>query len=302
MQAKDIMTSNPISLIVNMELGQAVQTMLDNDISIAAVTTYDGNIIGQVSEVSVLRAFILSKSTPEKKLLNDYRQVFKSVDKVYEDDTIDQVVKVLLKSHYNRVHVVTRGDRIRGIISPKDIIRGLMGEEHRSGSMLHELNEMGKKIEELKTTIDNREDKIKTYEKFIHGSDYMMHSVDKNGKIIVANNKLSQALGYRPGDLIGKSVYLLYELRHHDEIKKSLEKLIEEKKFIKTYSTYVTKTGETLRVEVASSVLKDSKGGFVATSTISRIIDQDDLLRALHGVYESENALPGAEKPKKAKK
>lgn len=301
MQAKDIMTPNPISLILNQELGQAVQTMLENDISVAAVTTYDGNIAGQVSEVDVLRAYIISKGFPEKKLLNDYRQVFKPADTVHETDSIDQVVKTLLKSSYNRVLVVTKGDRIRGIISPKDIIRGLMGEEHRSGSMLQELNMAQKQVDDLKNMLDHKADTIKRYEKFINGSDYMMHSVDKAGKIIMANNKLSQALGYKSGDLVGKSVFLLYELRHHEEVRKSLEELIAEKKFIKTYSTYVTKTGETLRVEVASSVLKDDKGSFVATSTISRVVEQDDLLRALHGVYESENALPGNEKPKKKK-
>ncbi len=297
MLAKNIMTEHPISLLLSLEVGQAIQVMMDNDISIAAVLSYDGTVTGQISEVMILKAFILSREGTDKKILADFKHIFKPADTVSEDDPIDTVVKTLLKSHYNRVLVTTKSGMLRGIISPKDIIRGLMGDEKRSGSMLTELTALQEKLDATKEQLDSTQKKIKNYEVFMQGSDYMMHSVDKTGNIILANTKLHQTLGYRPGELIGKPIYEIYELRHHKEVKESLEKLIAEGKFAKSYSTFITKGSTPLRVEVASSVLKSDKGDFIATSTISRVIDQDDLLRALHGVYKTENSIPGNEKP-----
>lgn len=298
MQAKDIMTNHPISLALSTEVPKAIEIMLENDISIAAVLSYDKTVVGQISEVMLMKAFILSKETPDIKILDNYKHIFKPADTVTEDDPIDKVVKILLKSHYNRVLVVTKSGMLKGIISPKDIIRGLMGEEKRSGSMLSELMRMQIDIEKLQKRLDHSQEKASTYEKFIEGSEYMMHSSDKNGKIVMANNKLHAALGFKTGELIGRNVVDLYEMRHHQEVKESLERLVKEGKFHKVYTTFVTKAGVTLRVEVASSVLKSVKGEFLATSTISRVIDQDDLLRALHGVYKTESSLPGDENKK----
>src|SRR5690606_20078174 len=123
-------------------------------------------------------------------------------DTVLEADPIDKVVKVLLRSHYKRVLVLDRSGHISGIISPKDLIRGLMGEERRSGSMLHALQIMQKQVEDLKTKLDTREHKIKWNESFFQSSDYIIYSVDSNVKIILAYDKLSLTLGYRPGDLL----------------------------------------------------------------------------------------------------
>ena len=127
---------------------------------------------------------------------------------------------------------------------------------------------------------------LSKYQKLYDDSPYSMHSVDEKGIVVLANKRLHEMLGYKHGELIGESVVKLYsDTVRHDALA-GLKKIMEEGYQHNIYTTMITKTGEKLRVDVASSALRDDNGNFMSTITISRTVDSQILLRALHGIVD----------------
>ncbi len=48
------------------------------------------------------------------------------------------------------------------------------------------------------------------------------------------------------------------------------------------------KNGEKLRIDIVSTAIHDEAGEFVGTISVSRPVDSDILLRALHGVLHTD--------------
>ena len=51
----------------------------------------------------------------------------------------------------------------------------------------------------------------------------------------------------------------------------------------------MTKKQQKIRVDIASSALKDHHGKFIGTISVARVIDSDELLRTLHGVLNKDH-------------
>lgn len=112
----------------------------------------------------------------------------------------------------------------------------------------------------------------------------MIHSVDEQGNIVFFNSKAVELLGYPAGDLAGMNIRQLYapEIREavekgFDEVKHSSEKHVE--------SLFVARDGTRIPVEQRTLSVRDERGAFMQTFTISRDIRkqkelQDNLLRA----------------------
>lgn len=286
------MTQKPMSLSEEMRVSEAVRTMLSHHISSAPVVTAGGKLIGQISEVFLLKLFILaSKKGNEYQTLKDHSASLIAATTVRERDAIDEVVKKIISSASHRALVLDDQGRLRGIISPKDILRFLVGEQARSGSLMSEFNILQDRIGILKDQLKATKDQLSSVSTVIEKSAFMFHSVDAKGKIVIANEKIHHELGYPVGELVGKTLLDLYPSETHKLALEGLKKLIDGDKEIKTYSAYLKKSGDTVKVEVISRSILDDKGQFLATSTLSRLIDSDELLRTLHGVYEDEEEL-----------
>lgn len=284
--ARDIMTRNPFALKSSMQVETAVQEMLTHHISSAPVLDGHQKLLGQVSEITLLKAYILSSKEGSEKVLLDYQKSFSQPSIVREIDPIDKVVKSIIESPYNRVLVLDSRGHLRGIISPKDILRYLMGEKSRSGTLVQEMQVLQDRISILKDQLHATKTQLNTIDSMVEQSEFMFYSVDAQAKIVIANIRLHQDLGYGPRELIGKSVLDIYPAEDRKRVEDSLRQMIGDGKSQKTYSTYLTQDGKHLRVEVISHPIFDATGSFLATSTVSRVLDQDSLLRALHGVYD----------------
>lgn len=288
--ASDIMTPNPTALISSMLVTEAVKKMMTLHISTAPVIDEFGKLLGQISEVSLLKAFILT-SRPENatKNLKDFLQLFSAPTTVHMNDGIDKVVKNMMESENHRVIIVDDTGLLKGIISPKDILRFLVGEQSEQGTMMDEMRILKDRLGILKDQLKATKDQLTKFSGVIEKSDFMVHSVNEQGRILLANEKMHTSLGYSPKELIGQSIMDLYDINFHQQIQNSLKEIVEGRESVKAYATYLTKFKKPIRVEIFTTAIRDPMGKFISTSTISRVIDSEELLRALHGAYSSKD-------------
>jgi PAS domain S-box-containing protein len=292
-QAKDLMTHNPKYIQSGEELRSAVSFFLQNDVRFAPVITPLGEIIGLLSEFSLVKASLRHYLDPEKheKIIH-HKDILEEVFFVEEEDSLDTVIKVLIKSPSHRIVVLSKQKKLMGIISPKDILRFITGESKKSIDLRTELETTKKQAEKLSIQLSSLQENLKKFQSLYNETPYMMHSVDAHGTIILANKKIHQVLGYREGELIGKSLTDLYPQTVHHEAMYGLRRIMDSGYHHTVYTTFVTKDGQKIRVDIASSSLKDQDGNFMGTISISREIDSEHLLRALHGVVSKHVELP----------
>ncbi len=287
--AKDLMTANPYFLSAQMSVQNAIKEMMTHKISSLPVLGAGSRILGQISEVELLKAFILSsKKDNANKVLADYSSLFSKPTIVQETDAIDVVVKSIINSSFHRVLVVNSHKQLTGIISPKDLLRFLMGEVANSG-LSKELLVMKDRIAILKDQLKAAQTELKSIAGIVEKSPFMFHSCDANFNILVANEKLHSELGYQPKELIGASIFQIYDPTEKQPAEETLRAVMASDQNIKVYSTFIRKNKQPLKVEVVSSAIRNNKGEFVATSSISRVLDSDSLLRILHGIYTPED-------------
>jgi PAS domain S-box-containing protein len=287
--ARDIMTKNPFSLSSAMHIPAAVQMMMSHHISSAPVLDSSGKLLGQVSEIELLKIYIFtSKKGSASKILYDFKSYFSNPTTIKEFDPIDVVVKAVIDSHSHRALVLDNHGNLVGIISPKDILKFLVGDQHKSGTMAQEMSILQDRIKILKDQLKATQGELTNVGGIVEKSPFMFHSVNSNGIIVIANEKLHTELGYQPKELIGKSIYDIYAQAEKASVSESLNRLISSDQSIKVYSTYFKKNNMPVRVEVVSTAIRNQTGEFIATSSISRVLDSDSLLRALHGIYDSE--------------
>lgn len=287
--AKDLMTANPFSLSSKIGVQEAIKEMMAHKISTLPVLGENNLLMGQISEVVLLKAFILS-STKENanKTLGDYSDLFSKPTLVKESDPLDVVVKSILSSPFHRVLVVNANKQLKGIISPKDLLRFLMGETHESSTLSEELLIMKDRVAILKDQLKATKLELTSIGEIVEKSPFMFHSCDANFNIIVANEKLHSELGYQSKELIGRPIFEIYHPQEKQRVEETIKALIASDQNIKVYGTFLRKNKQPLKVEIISSAIRNSKGEFVSTSSMSRILDSDSLLRVLHGIYTPE--------------
>jgi len=283
-KAKDIMTADPKFVQSGHDLKDAIAFFLQNNLHYAPVVTPMGEVLGLVSEFSLVKASLKNYLEPNK-----HEKVAHHVDSlegfefVKDESTLDEVVKMLTKSATHRLLVRNKNDKLVGIISPKDILLLVSGAQRNAMSLREELEKTRAKAQELSTKLQTLEGSLKLYQNLFVDSPNMMHSIAKDGRIIMANKQIHRRLGYEDGTLVGKSISDIYPKSVLHEAVAGLKKIQEEGQHQMTYTTMVCKNGEKLRVDIASSALRDDKGQFLSTITISREVDSENLLRALHG-------------------
>ena len=172
MKAKDIMTSNVISVESTANVMHAVRLMLQNRISGLPVVDTDGNLVGIVTEGDFLRR---SETATERKrprwlefllgpgrLAEDYVQTHgRKVDEVMsrdpytitEDTPLEEIVGMMEKQRVKRLPVV-RGRRLIGIVSRANIL-------HAMASVAREIKPVATGDEAIRTQLIKEMDKRK---------------------------------------------------------------------------------------------------------------------------------------------
>lgn len=144
MKAKDIMTKDVITVTKDATVENVTELLIKNDISGVPVVNEDNEVIGMVTEtdlifrdkdihipsyVPLLGGFILLESV--KKFEKDLKKMagYKVEDimttpvaKVYEDQEVKEVVNIMLNKKINRVPVIDKEGKLKGIIARSDVL------------------------------------------------------------------------------------------------------------------------------------------------------------------------------------
>ncbi len=290
--AKDIMTPNPKHIGSGEDLKTATQLFFDNNIHYAPVMTPNKEILGLLSEMGLVKASLKQYLEPN---LHDkvvhHQDIFDEVNFVEESASVDDVVKAIIKCPCHRVLVRNKQGLLVGIIAPKDILTLVSGQQRKSVNLKAELEKTRVEASQLNHKVGDLEQSLKVYRNMFEDSPYMMHSVDESGKIVMANKRIHDMLGYGPGEMIGKTLTDLYPKSVLHEAVQGLKEIQDKGQHHITYTTMLRKNGEKMRIDIASSSLRATSGEFLGTISISRQVDAEDLLRALHGIVDPKVAL-----------
>ncbi len=108
----------------------------------------------------------------------------------------------------------------------------------------------------------------KKYRDIVENSTDMIHSVGRDNKILFANKRECELLGYSMKELIGKDLYDLYSRDTWEAVLKGFNRLKREGYLYVPDGKMVKKNGDELDVEISSIAIFDSKGRFRKTRSI----------------------------------
>jgi CBS domain-containing protein len=153
-QARDIMTTNVITVYPDTSLQFIAKRLIENRISAVPVVEMDGRLVGIVSEGDLMRRpessterhsswWLFLLASPEETARNYVKAhgnhasdvMTRHVVTVNEDTSIQEVAETLEKHRIKRVPVMS-GHKLVGIISRANVIRGLAAQRTVTESII----------------------------------------------------------------------------------------------------------------------------------------------------------------------
>ncbi|MEH0157063.1 CBS domain-containing protein [Limibacter armeniacum] len=122
----DYMTKEVITFHPHQSIKEAMESMLDNQISGAPVVDDSANIVGMLSETDCLHILLENayNNLPQRgQLVEDYMS--QSVTTISADKNVVDVAYMFLNSKFRRYPVVDKG-RLIGQVSRKDIMKAAL--------------------------------------------------------------------------------------------------------------------------------------------------------------------------------
>ncbi len=286
----NLMTPNPKMIGSGDKLTDVIRLFLENGITSRPVINPLGEILGMLSELTLLKAYMLHITKfPKSDRVGHHIDMLEPIAIVKVDAAIADVLKEMIATPTHRLLVKDEKNKVIGIISPKDLMRAMLGEANPNQNLRQKLLEMQAALSLSFKKIETIEKRLEVYKKAFQETPYMMHAVDAEGKILMANRSEHEVLGYKEGELLGMSIYEIYPPAMHAEAEKGLQTIIEHGFHRIAYTTLVKKDGSKLRCDIASSSLQDENGQFISTITVLRAIDSEALLRSLNGIVDDVN-------------
>jgi PAS domain S-box-containing protein len=265
--AKHLMHKNTPILTFETSVIEAVEYFGSHATDFAVVQASRDRLQGIVTEGNLTRIYLRFKTQPEKEALIYYREMFDPVQLIHANEPFAEVVRKVVTAIGHRTFVMNDQSEVIGYITAKDILPHFAKENSnpKEGGAGH----------------GALHSDLYLFESFFTQSPFMMHSVNKDGIIQMANEVLHKALGYDFGELIGKSVYDLYPTSTHSKVKESLSQILNKGFHKLVTGQMTTKKGEAIEVEMVSRALMDQNDTPVGTMTVSRPIDMEYLLHCL---------------------
>lgn len=286
----NLMTPNPKMIGSGDSLKDVIRIFLENGITSSPVINPLGEILGVLSELTLLKAYMLHKTKLQKSdKVGHHIDLLEPVSFVKLSATLAEVLREMIATPTHRLLVKDDKDKVVGIISPKDLMRAMLGESNPSQNLRQKLLDTQVALEKSFKKIETIEKMLDVYQKAFQETPYMMHAVNADGKILMANRCEHEILGYEEGELVGRSIYDIYPEAMHAEAERGLKMIMDQGYHHMTYTTLVRKDGTRVRCDIASSSLQDEKGQFLSTITVLRAIDSEALLRSLHGIVDDIN-------------
>ena len=291
---QDIMTQKPVQIQTATEIKEALVIFSKNMITSAPVVSPMGEICGLLTDMILIKIFLAVNGKPGKHQIAQHLAALEKPVMVSEEDTVPNLLKAFFQAPSHRVLVLDQKQKICGIVSPHDLYPVLLGQKEKTETLKHQYETAQKQLIEITEALAKSEESLQTYKAAFDYAPYLIHSVDKEGKILNANRAFHIALGYEPGALIGKSIFDIYPTSSHRDIKKGLEK-IDAVGFHESINTsMVNKDGGMIRIDLVSGSIRDKHGLFKGTLTVSRLVDSEGataLLSKIQGVIAKEKMI-----------
>lgn len=290
--ARQLMTPDPRTIRSGDRLTEVTQFFLTYQVHYAPVLSPMGEILGLLSDISVVKASLrkyLSSEIGES--VYAHKDLFEVASTVRDSAKLDEVVRVMMKSTSRRVLVLDQGEQVVGIVSPRDIMKVLAGKNNQLSEMHTELKDLEFKTKQLELEVQSIQQLMGVYREIFEASPLIMHSVDETGTLVMANRKAHEALGYNQGELIGKSIFDLYPHTVHELARQGLSTIRETGAHESTMTSMVRKDQSMLNVDLVSSALRSPKGVFLGTITAARPVDESRaLLEAVQALMSEKNS------------
>ena len=119
---KDIMTPTIVSISPDDLLVDAMDLIVENEISGLPVIDSDGRLVGIISEFDRIKLASDEKNDLSTARVADW--MTHGVITVDEDATLDQVAELLVRASIRRIPVTSHG-RVIGIVGRRDLVRAL---------------------------------------------------------------------------------------------------------------------------------------------------------------------------------
>lgn len=274
-----------VSVNTKTTLEQADHIFTQAKVSTVPVLTPAGNAVAVMTDFSLLTCLLkrnLEQGGPTggKNLVGNYLTELDPVVTIDADEPITNAFKFMIQSPTHRLYV-TEGGALKGALSPKDMLRFFQGPLVESQASEGETPEEKQAREKVRQELDVLRHRVGDYEQVFLHSPYLMHSMNLEGEITMANHMLHLALGYEPGELLGKSMYDIYPSSAHKDAEAGLQTVqsLGFHPFINVLM--VKKNKELVKVDIATSLRKNDKGKASGTITIGRLNDNSAMLAYL---------------------
>lgn len=220
---------------------------------------------GVITEAQLMRIFMRYQTHPEKDSLILHRDLFEPAQLTHEDEMFPEIVKKIVTAVGSRVFVINSAGSVTGYITSKDILPYFSSSGPSVG---------GKPIDNLRSD-------LYLYETFFAKSPFMMHSVNKEGQIQMANEMLHKLLGYEYGELLNKTIFDIYPKEAHTKAAAGIKTIFSKGWHQVVEGQMITKEGTEVGVELVSRALTNQLQEVIGTMTVSRPLNMKDLLDIL---------------------
>lgn len=122
LRAKQIMTGNPIFVKKDTPIYEAVELLVQHNISGMPVVEDDMTLVGVISEKDVIKLFYNLKEDEEKTVADFMTQPATYFD---QEERLPYICDFLAKNIYGRIPITSEG-KLVGIISIKDILKTVL--------------------------------------------------------------------------------------------------------------------------------------------------------------------------------
>jgi CBS domain-containing protein len=130
LQVKDIMTENAISVRKDTPIYEAVELMVEHDISGMPVVKNDMTLVGILSEKDVVTLFPV-KEDDMNKTVSDF--MTEHAISFEENESVEDVCSFLARNIFRRVPITSKG-KVVGVISVRDVLKHTLRLKHEAFS------------------------------------------------------------------------------------------------------------------------------------------------------------------------
>lgn len=261
-----------------MTLMKAAEFFSQHKLTTVPVVSHEGEIIGVLSDFQLLRFLLRSKAENPNAKIGDYREDLDPVITITEDDSIVHAFQLMIQSPNHRIYTIRDG-KLTGALSPKDFLLYMAGGKNKTDHLVDP--NVQKQIESILKELYDTRKMLSNFQSMFNDSPYLMHSADMNGKIVAANRMIHFVLGYNDGELVGKSLRVIYPPENYKAAMEGL-KTVQALGFHPVVAaTMVKKDGSIVRVDIASTLKTSGKGEAEATITVGRLSDAHRMVNYL---------------------